>query len=693
VLFYDSETFSEAPLKTVGTWNYARHPSTEVTLVSYALDDGPEQLWDRTKGEPMPHDLEDRIYDERELITIANSFFDRTVARETNLFPGIILPPERIIDTMVQALCHGLPGGLDKLGQLFGLSEDEAKMKEGRALMHLFCKPGRGGQRNTWQTHPDKWEQWCAYAKRDVTAMRIIAKKLPRWNYPGLEFPSAEHRMWCLDQRINDRGFMADRALAEAAVKTAAQEKDVLNAATFAATEGEVGAATQRDELLGYIVRAYGITLPDMKADTLQRRIEDESLPQAVRDLLALRVASSRNTSAKYKSLLLNLTPEDRLHGSLQFCGAATTGRWSGRVFQPQNLMRPTLKVEVILEAIEAIKAGAAHFVYDNLAEVLGNCVRGVIIAPPKKKLVVCDLASIEGRGLAWLAGEEPVIQFYRDLDDGVVEYDAYMLAYASVFGIDPMHVTKAMRQIGKPIELAFGYGGGVAAFLTFALVYHLDLDDLAEKIWAVGDAAHLSECESKYEWAKKHRYHGGMDKRKFTAFEYTKQRWRTARPVTVAFWEALKQGFEMATAYEKQIFTVGPIKFMRSGQWLRMRLPSGRNIVFLQPKADSTGLSYMGINRYTRQWARMGTHGGKLAGIATQAFAGDVLRAGMLDLEADEHEIVLTVHDEAISEVPDSEEFTVERMAAWMTAPRAWAPGLPLAADGFETYRYRKGD
>jgi DNA polymerase len=181
------------------------------------------------------------------------------------------------------------------------------------------------------------------------------------------------------------------------------------------------------------------------------------------------------------------------------------------------------------------------------------------------------------------------------------------------------------------------------------------------------------------------------MDKRKYAAFEYVKQRWRTARPLTVKFWDDLKEAFIMATTSDKEIFNVGPLKFMRSGQWLRMRLPSGRNIVFLQPKADSNGLSYMGLNRYTRQWCRLSTHGGKLAGIATQAFAGDILREAMLDLEADHYDTVLTVHDEAICEVPDSAEFSVERMCGHMTRARSWAPGLPLAADGFETYRYRK--
>jgi len=406
-----------------------------------------------------------------------------------------------------------------------------------------------------------------------------------------------------------------------------------------------------------------------------------------------VRIASSRNSSAKYTALIKNTASDDRLHGALQFCGAATTGRYSGRVFQPQNLMRPTMKPHIIEEAISDIKTGAAPLVYDNLAEVLGNCVRGSIVAPKGKKLIVADLSSIEGRGLAWLAGEEYILDFYRDVDSGVLEYDAYMLAYASVFGGNPETVTKAQRTIGKPIELAFGYGGGVAAFLTFAMTYHLDLPDLAAKVWVHGDRAHLNECASKYAWAKKQGYHAGLSEEMYAAFEYVKQKWRAARPVTVELWNDLAHGFKMAATYDKKSFHAGPVIFRRDGQWMRMRLPSGRCLVFLQPKVDGNSMSYKGLNRYTRKWGRVMTHGGKLAGLTTQAFASDILRDGLVDLEEAEYLPVLSIHDEVITETPDSDDFTVDSMVGMMTAPRPWAVGLPLTADGFETYRYRKAD
>lgn len=688
LLFLDSETFSETPIKD-GTYRYAS--DAEVMIVTYALDDMDVLAWDVTSGDPMPEDLKAWLNDGSIPVVIHKSDFDRTVLREDGV---VELTPHRIIDTMVQAYAHGLPGGLDKLCTIFSISEADAKKKTGRQLIHFFCKPNKG-KRNTRLTHPERWLEFIDYAKSDIRAMRIIHKKLPKWNYPGLNFPaepSLEHQLWVLDQTINDRGFYVDQELAVAAVEAAEVEKKHLNERTVDATGGEVQAATQRDKLLKYILEAYGVTLPDMRADTLQRRIEDENLPLALRQLLDLRVQSGRNSSSKYKALLKAVNADGRLRGCLQFCGAPTTGRWSGKTFQPQNCMRPTMKMAAIAQAIHDVKSGGAPLVYNNLPEVLGNCVRGVIIAPPGRKLVAADLKSIEGRGLAYLAGDQDVVDFYHAFDRGDIKYDSYMLAYAMCFGVEPWTVEKWQRQIGKPIELAFGYGGGVAAFLTFALTYHLDLDKLSETIWATGDQGQLKECESKWEWARDHGYHAGMGKRKYAAFEYVKQRWRAAREPTVQFWAQLAEGFKMATLYNEQTFTAGPIKFRRSGQWMRMRLPSGRCLVFLQPRVSESGdLSYFGLDRYTRKISRVGTHGGKLAGLATQAFARDVMGDSMPIIEAGGFDIVLGVHDEVVTEA--DMDATVEGLCSLFTTPKPWAPGLPLAADGFEGLRYRKDD
>lgn len=685
--YIDCETYSEVPLKN-GFMNYVE--GAEVMLVSYALSEDEVGLWDITRGEPMPAFLEDHVYDERIKLVAHQSAFDRRMFHFTDLFPGADLSVARWEDTMVQALAHGLPGGLDTLCKIFGVDADKAKDKRGKQLIQLFCKPTAKGTRNTEATHPAQWGDFREYAKSDIRSMRVIHRKLPRRNYPDRPL---DFRVWEIDQIINQRGFMIDRQLALAAKEAAEIEKASLKLRVQEATGGAVDAGTKGDQLLKYIVESYGVELPDMRADTVKRRVEDENLPLALRQLLDLRVQSNRNSSSKYTAALKAVNSDDRLRDTLQFSGAAGTGRWGGRVFQPQNMMRPTMDKHDIETAIKLIKEDPAFAVsiYDNLPEVLGNCVRGLIIAPPGKKLVVNDYSSIEGRGLAYLAGEQYIVEFYHSVDAGLVDYDSYMLAYAICFGVDPVIVTKAMRQLGKPIELAFGYGGGVAAFLTFAMTYHIDLVKASEAIWETGDARHLAECLQKYEWAKKNGYHAGMTPRMYAAFEYVKQKWRMARPKTVAFWNALSDGFKSAIAFADETFNAGPIKFRRQGHWLYMRLPSGRCLTFLQPMMKGDQITFMGLDRYSKKWTRQSTHGGKLSGLATQAMANDILRVALPKLEDAGYATVLTVHDEAIAETPDTDEFTSDGMASIMTEEISWLPGFPLASDGFETYRYRK--
>ena len=681
-LYLDTETFSTTPIGN-GLDRYAE--DAEVMLLSYAIDDGDVQLWDRTTGAPMPKDLRKAFANESVTVIAHNAQFDRRVMMQNLIFAA---PIERWVCTQAQAQAHGLPGSLDKLCRIFGLDADKAKDKAGRALIHLFCKPNKDGGRYDSESHPEHWAEFCEYAKQDIVAMRELHQRMPKWNYPN----GKDYEVWCIDQTINDRGFAVDLDLVESAIDADTEDKKDLKRRAQRLTDGEVESATQRDAVLKFITQNYGITLPDMRADTLKRRIDDPNTPDGLRILLELRLAAGRNSASKYKAVQKAAGSDGRLRYTMRYCGAPVTGRWSGQVFQPQNLLRPTMSQEDVDVAIDDVKSGFANAFYDNVSEVLGNCVRGVIVAPPEKKIITCDLSSIEGRGLAWLSGEDYIVDFFGKVDREEVDYDSYMLAYAMCFNIDPSAVTKAQRTIGKPIDLAHGYGGGVAAFLTFAMVYHIDLAEVAEKVITGAPHVEIAQCFGKYDWAKERGYHAGLPKEQYAAFEYIKQRWRLARPKTTDFWKQLANAFENAVMFEREVFMAGDhVRVRRDGNWMRIRLPSGRALSLLNPKIHEGELRFDGMNAYTRKWQSNPTHGGKLAGIVTQAFASDILRARLPALEAEGYNVVLTVHDEAVCEVPDSDEFSVERMREIMIAPIDWAPGLPLNADGFETYRYRK--
>ena len=689
-LWFDCETYSEADLKAVGTHAYAEHPTTEITVAQWAIDDGEPCVIDCTTANRIGTvpGIRSLLTDPNITIVAHNSAFDRTLLRHVW---HIDVPVERWQDTMVRALAHGLPGSLDKLSGILNLSTDEAKDKRGRELIQLFCKPRPKGhtlRRATRETHPKEWAEFLEYSRQDIVSMRAVHRKLPAWNYgPG----SPELALWHLDQRINDRGFAVDVELAHAAIDAVAVEQARLKAQTRELTDGQVTSPSKRDELLAHILMEYGVELPDMRADTLRRRIEDPELPDPVKLLLSIRLEATKTSTAKYKALVKATSSDGRLRNTLQFAGAQRTARWAGRVFQPQNMPRPDMAQDEIDLAIDALKAGCAPLVINDVMRATANAVRGAIVAPPGKKLVIADLSNIEGRGLAYLAGETWKVRAFREFDQGKGA-DLYKLAYARSFNVDPKDVTKPQRQIGKVMELGLGYEGGVAAFLTFAAVYQMDLDQLAEAVWSAASAEALDAALGMWSWAVKKRRTLGLSQRVYVACEVLKAAWRAAHPATTSLWADMGTAVRQAIQRPGEVFRVRTIAVRRDGNWLRVRLPSGRYLCYINPDvADDGQISYMGVNQYTRQWARIKTYGGKLVENLVQAWARDVLASNMATIEAEGYAIVLTVHDELITETPDDPAFSTEHLAALMSTQPTWAPGVPLAAAGFETLRYRK--
>lgn len=346
-LFLDTETYSAVPI-THGTHKYAEN--AEVIMWQYAIGDSPVMVED-TLSPTLIKLLEDPQYE----IVIHNSHFDRTVIRHCT---GIDIPVWRIFDTMVCAMAHSLPGSLDELCAILNVEKDKAKDKEGKKLINLFCKPqkkkGQDDYRVTKASHPSEWERFENYGRLDIEAMRSIYKALPTWNYKG-----AERELWELDQRINDRGVFTDLDLVAGAIRSSARAKEIYDARTFSGTNGQVTSTTRRDLLLKHIEDEYGETLPDMTSTTVQQILNDGYLPDKLRELLEIRVEASKTSVSKYKRVLNGVSNDGRLRGLLQFCGAIRTGRWSGRLFQPQNLPRPSIFGEELEAAIDELKNNA----------------------------------------------------------------------------------------------------------------------------------------------------------------------------------------------------------------------------------------------------------------------------------------------------------------------------------------------
>ena len=691
-LFSDLETFSECPIK-FGSHRYAEDPTTEILLWGYAIDDAPAEVWDCT-SQPMPEELRqgmDAVAKGEADIVFHNGMNFDTVVLEAK---GWKIPLEHIVDTMVMAYQHGLPGALADLSVIYRLDKDHAKDTDGGRLVNLFCKPlpkGRKFYRATRETHPEDWKKFVNYCRLDIEAERSLWRLLPRFNCTP-----AEHNLQVLDARINRRGMQMDVDLAQAAVELSADEDRRLKRRTKELTGGALDSATRTQALIDTIRNQYGVDLKNLQKSEVARLAEDERLPEPLRELLRVRLGAAKASIKKFQSVLDCVNKDGRLRGCLQFRGASRTGRWSGRLFQPQNIARPSMSDDDIRLAIACAKARDMDFFFgDRVGEALSNCLRGEIIVPPGKKLVVADYSNIEGRVLAWEAGEQWKLDAFRAYDAGTGP-DLYKLTYSKAFNVPVETVTKAQRQMGKVLELAMGYGGGPGAFVTFARGYGIDLHGMAKAVLPVVPRAVLDEAVKSYEWAAAQPERlVGLERDVWIACDSVKRLWRRANSRIVEFWAETERACLMALN-QKNSDWFGPrhsLRVFKKGAWLLIRLPSGRFLCYPAPVLgdDTCAFTYMGVNQYTRKWERIKTYAGKVVENITQAIAADVLANALPWLERAGYLPILTVHDEVLTEAPDDPKFCHEKLEAEMCKLPKWGRGLPLAAAGFDDYRYRK--
>lgn len=719
-LWNDAETFSTLDLKAVGTYRYATHPTTELLLVSWAIDGGTVQEWSPAEGEPIPAELL-AAYLNADTRTAHNSAFDRNVIPRCLCRMGIIsaaeeawlLNPRGWRCTMVKALTHALPADLDTLGKVLGLPVDQAKLADGKKLISRFCKPAPSNHkadRYDHTTHPELWAKFKQYAHNDVVAMRECDRRMPDWN-----LRSRELELWFLDQKINDRGFYADRALVDAAVTATDQEKAILAHRFVELTGGTVAKPSQRAQFQQFMVVKHGINLENTQKGTLLAAQSQLPPDSEAHELLEIALQSNKSSTSKYARIQGAIGEDSRFRGGLQFAGAGRTRRWGGRGFQPQNLpSRGLPKAEQVDVYIDAVKAGIHTSVFDKLMWYGSAALRGVVTAQKGRHIVAADLSNIEGRILAWVAGEDWKVQAFRDYDAGTGP-DLYNVTANMITGVDPWNVPKSMRNaFGKVPDLASGYQGGAAGYQTFARAYNIQMADYWDTIQQSVDAAHITKARSNLRkaWARAQITSLGISELEWLASETCKLAWRARHPATVGFWYALQDAAIRAIDFPGSTHEVTRLKIScrdhAGHKWLQILLPSGNRLCYFHPQVlrtvtvdEDTGkertnvaITYWGLaseDGGPRVWNRSFTHGGKLTGNVCQTLARDLLGYNLPAIETAGYDIVTTVHDEVVAEADETMDEAL--MVQLLATNPPWADGLPLAAAGFSAPRYKKED
>lgn len=707
MLWLDRETWSEVDLKLVGTALYAE--TAEDLLLAYAIDDGPEVVWDCT-AEEMHDELYYALEDEEQLVTAHNAYFDRTIHNgpAQQRLPRVRL--ERWRCSMAQALSHALPGGLSELCQVLDVPESQAKLKEGDKLLRLFTRPqpaNRKIRRPTRHTHPAEWERFKAYAARDIGSMRECVRRMPRWNWNASAIAE-----WHCDQRINERGIFIDRELARAGVHAAVSEKARIGQ-RFREITGGLNPG-QRDKVKDFVLERYHVALDNTTKDTFTQLLKDKSHDPEFRELMELSMQANKTSTAKYAKLEPMIQDDGRFRGALQFAGASRTRRWAGRGPQYHNLpSRGLPPAELVDLYIETLK-GQSHDLFFQDSEMMwygSAALRGTVIASPGKKLEVADLSNIEGRMLAWVADEAWKLEAFRAYDAGTGP-DLYNITAVSIIGGDPWKVPKVDRNVfGKVPDLASGYQGGVSGYQTFAKAYGVRMADHWNTIQRQ-ISQHLVEKahENLHTWGRPQVAELEISETEWLASETCKLAWRARHPATTKFWYALGDAAKQAIQRPGFLFTAG--KYIRvkcvifkDQKWLVVSLPSGRYLTYFNPKLIRTdpkreGLAAFSITyegeasedgKTSRHWTRVFTHGGKMTGNVCQALARDVLTPALMTAEVRGYLPVLSVHDEAIAEVQNDDRYSARGLIDILATNPQWAVGLPLAAAGFEAYRYKK--
>jgi DNA polymerase len=732
-LHFDIETFSECDLKECGVYKYAEHPSTEMLCMTYRFGDGPVTLWipDLTAEALRPQLVErltakfgdgakditiliqcetpDDIYEHiipdettdmgRGQTRAHNHQFERVVmngsAGRKLGFPRIEI--EQTVCTAAKAASHGIPRALGDACKATGAYP---KDDLGKIDMLMISKPRRHKTEPRWTptNAPDKFLNVYVYNVDDVLAESSLDTKIP-------ELDADEQDIYELDQYINERGVLVDLPRVADAQFLVDEYKQQLEAQCIKMTcngwddEDQGIKPTQHEKIANWIRENGWPNLADLQAETVKQLVQRDDVPDNIKTMLKLYSTYGMKAVSKFETLPAMACADSALHGLFLY-HAANTGRWSSLGVQLHNMFRGALDEHddpaVAIEAFEQRSLDLIRMMYPGLdpMKVLASCVRGMLISRPGYDLIANDFAGIESRVNAWLFDEQWKLDAFTAYDEGTGP-DLYKVAYARAFQILIDRVTKKQRQLGKVMELALGYEGGVGAFVTMVAAYGIDLDDMAAQVLPILPEDVVESAE--WLW-KKQGQKLGVSHDVFIACDGLKQLWRAAHPGIVQGWKDLREAAEQAVQHPGTAFKIpnGKIifKVVKYGehQWLCMRLPSGRKLWYFSPRwdADENQLRYMGIDTYTRQYTETSTYGGKLCENAVQAISRDLLVHAMLGCEDKGYKIIMTVHDEIVSEVPQGWG-SVEEMRAIMRKLPAWAKGLPVDVAGGRMHRYSK--
>ena len=738
----DFETRSTVDLRKTGVYPYAAHPDTDIWCMAYAIDDGPVQVW--TPGMEPLFDFFP-VHAPGTELRAWNAGFEHIIYRDI-MVPRYGFPPvrtEQWVDTAAEAAALALPRSLGKAAKVLGL--DVEKDDEGWRLMMKMARPRAIGA--WWALErvlktgitPDYHEEYkrhgpfptkaaaikfkkehgltqeCIkddhtiiwwdddefmlrrlidYCKQDVEVERAAMHALRPLRVP-------ERHVYLMNQRMNDRGIQVDTELVEAArdiMEIAVAEG---NAQLKKITGGKVKKVSQVANMRAWINENSDLTLDNLRKDTLRDLLEAD-LPDDVRAVLQIRQDLGKTSTAKLDAFERVVAGDGRAHGLLLYHGAST-GRWAGALVQPQNFPRP------VLDGVEDLIPLVLARDYEALQEhappavIIASMLRSMLVAAPGHVLLAADYSQIEARVLAWIAGQQDLVDLFAE---GGKIYET-MAAYIFNLPVEDVAKDSFERQIGKNSVLGAGFQMGADRFAEQVREQTGILLERGRRWWC-------KTCKRWGTWLPDHEREvpcpicGKLLQRQQVGDDVADMAIKGYRELyseIPKFWRNIEAAAIQAVKDPNEVYTVGAdeqIKFTYRADFLWCQLPSKRFLAYASPQIKvrplpepyqdvmKESLSYLGVDSLTKQWRRHYTYGGHLTENVVQAMARDLMAGAMLRVEQAGYRPVLTVHDEVVVEAHTEEADFSQFMDLMQVLPR-WAEGLPVAAEGWQGQRYRK--
>ena len=639
-LSIDLETYSSVDLGKSGVYKYAESEDFEILLFAYSIDDGEVKVIDLASGEIIPEEILSALSDKSIEKWAFNANFERVCLSR---FLGKRLKPQGWYCTMIWSAYLGLPLSLEKVGEVLKL--DKQKMNEGKALIRYFsipCKPTKtNGMRTRNLPHHDleKWSTFKEYNQRDVETEMEIKKKLS-----AFPMPQSEWENYWIDQNINDRGILIDEVLVDSAIKfdEILREENMDRAIELTGLENP-NSPLQLKEWLN----KKGLEIDSLAKKDVESAIK--IVEGDIKEVLELRKELSKSSVRKYDAMKNVKGKDNRARGLIQFYGANRTERYSGRLIQVQNLRRNNLKdLDLARSLVKNRDYETMEILYESPSDILSQLIRTAFIPKEGTRFIISDFSAIEARVLAWIAGEQWVLDAFENGED------IYCRTASKMFGVpvEKHGINGHLRQKGKIATLACGYQGALGALKAMG-----------------GIEMGLSEDE----------------------LQSIVDSWREANPNIVSLWwdidSVVKRVVKTRSKEEYKNLVISYEKGI-----LFIQLPSKRRLAY--PKAK------IGMNRFGgesivyegivvgNKWDKIESYGGKFVENIVQAIARDVLAEAMMRLEKKGFNIVMHIHDEVVIE---SDSSSIEEINEIMSIVPSWAPGLILDADGFESEFYKK--